>query len=136
LCSGTAALAILLLPLVLVLLMMLFETTAHGVFVLFGMVFNWLRTTMPGSGNALPPFRTVEFHPLDVIVGSAARSLPCLCGLVLILLHRQAGPWWWWIVMLWGLTAWLGGTVIAFVLIPGILVSLALAWPVRATMQH
>ncbi len=127
--SGLVALALLLLPLILVLLMVLFETTAHGVLVLLGLLVNWLRAFLPGGDGRLPPFQAVVFHPLDVALASLMRALPCLGGLVLILLNRGPGGWWWWIVLLWGLAAAIGGQLVAAVLLPGLMIAALFALP-------
>ncbi len=121
--SGLAALGLLILPLILVLLMVLFETTARGVLVLLGLLVNWLRDFVPGSGGSLPPFQAVVFHPLEVALGSLLRAMPCLAGLMLILLRRSSGRWWWWILMLWSLAAAIGGRPVATLLLPGLVIA-------------
>ena len=122
--SGLTGLALLLLPLILVLLMLLFETTARGVLVLLGLLVDWLRAFMPGGEGGLPPFQAVVFHPLDAALGSLLRALPCLAGLVLILLNRgSGGRWWWWITPLWALAAAIGGKPVAVVLMPGLVIA-------------
>ena len=131
LASGVAALAMLLLPLLLVLLMVLFDSTAHGIVVLLELLLSWLRAFMPGNGG-VPPFRTVTFHPLDVALGSLMRALPCLGGLMLILLNRRPGARWWWIVLLWGSAAVIGGKAAAAVLLPGLVVAAIFALPLAA----
>ena len=140
--SGLAALAVILLPLVLVLLMLLFDTTAHGVLVLLGLLFEWLRSFMPGNGGAgngspgggtLPAFQTVLVHPLPVALESLARAAPCLAGLVLILLNQAPGRGWWWIVLLWAVAAAAGGEAAALLLLPGLVLASCFAWQGRAS---
>ncbi len=136
LCSGTAALALLLLPLVLVLLMALFDTVTHGMLVLIGAWFDWLRGSAPGSDGGLPPFQTIALQPRRVALDSLMRSLPCLAGLMLVLLHRGPGGWWWWITLLWGLAASLGGSTVAAILLPGCIMAMLLALPRRASSRR
>ncbi len=133
--SGVAALAMLLLPLLLVLLMVLFDSTAHGIVVLLGLLLSWLREFMPGGGG-MPPFRTVTFHPLEVALASLLRALPCLAGLMLILLDRRPGARWWWIVLLWGCAAVIGGKAVAAVLLPGLVVAMVFALPLAARRRR
>ncbi len=132
LCSGTAGLALLLLPLLLVLLMVLFDTVTHGLFVLVGALLDWLRAFVPGSAGSLPPFQSIAFHPWRVALQSLMRSLPCMAGLMLVLLRRGPGGWWWWIVLLWSLAACLGGPTVRQILLPGCVAATLLALPRRA----
>ncbi len=131
LCSGTAALALLLLPLLLVLLMVLFDAVTHGMFVLIGALFDWLRGFVPGTAGSLPPFQSIAFHPWQVALASLMRSLPCLAGLMLVLLRRGPGGWWWWIVLLWSLAACVGGATVRQILLPGCVAAMLLALPWR-----
>jgi hypothetical protein len=126
--SGVAALALLLLPLLLVLLMVLFDTTAHGLLVLLALLLSWLRQFVPDGQGGLPAFRTVAFHPLDVALGSLTHALPCLAGLAVILINR-ASRGWWWVALLWGLAAATSGRIVAAVLLPGLVLAALLALP-------
>ena len=113
LCS-VAALALLLLPLVLVLLMVLFETTAHGVLALFGLLLGWLRAFLPGSRYDTAG---AGFDALGVALDALLRALPVLGGLLAIVIGRR--PRYWCVaLLLWGLAAALDGPVIAVVLGP------------------
>ncbi len=126
LCSGIAALALLLLPLLLVLLMVLFDTVTRGVLVLIGSWLDWLRGALPGGSAGLPPFQAIAFHPLRVALGSLMRSLPCLGGLMLVSPRRGAGGWWC-IVLFWVLAGSLGGPTVAAILLPGGIAAMLLA---------
>ena len=130
--SGVAALAALLLPLMLVLLMVLFDSVAHGVVVLLGLLLSWLRGFILGREGGSPLFQTVAFHPLRVAFASLLHALPCLVGLVLILLNRKPGGWWWWIVLSWGIAAAFGGQVVAALLLPGLCIAMLFALPLEA----
>ena len=122
----------LLLPLLLVLLVVLFDALTHGMFVLIGTLLDWLRGFVPGIAGASPPFQTIAFHPWQVALGSLTRALPCLAGLMLILLRRGPGGRWWWIVLLWSLAACLGGSTVREILLPGCIAAMLLALPRRA----
>ena len=132
--SGLAALGLLLLPLLLVLLMVLFDTAAHGLLVLLVLLLGWLRQFVPGGGNGMPAFGTVTFHPLHVAVGSVVRALPCLAGLALILINR-ASKGWWCVALLWGLAAATGGRIVAAVLLPGLVLAALFALPRLAGLR-
>ncbi len=136
LCCGISALAMLLLPMLLVLLMVLFDTVTHGTFVLIGAWFDWLRGTAPGSADGLPAFQTIAFHPGRVALDSLARSLPCLAGLMLVSLRRGTGGHWWWIVLLWAIAAYLGGATVAVILLPGCVAATLLALSRPATARR
>jgi hypothetical protein len=125
--SGLLALAVLLLPLVLVLLMVLFDTTAHGVIVLMGLLLSWLRQFMPGGEGGLVPFRMIAFHPLHVALQSLLHTLPCLAGLALILLNPRPGGWWGWVVLFWAFASAFGGEVVTVVLLPGLVIAAVFA---------
>ena len=107
--------------------MVLFDTVTHGMFVLIGTLLDWLRGFVPGIAGTSPPYRTIAFHPWRVALGSLMRALPCLAGLVLILLRRGPGGCWWWIVLLWSLAAYLGGPTVREILLPGCLAAMLLA---------
>ncbi|MGI4745742.1 MAG: hypothetical protein ACRYGI_03570 [Janthinobacterium lividum] len=127
--SGLAALSILILPLMLVLLMVLFDTVAHGLLVLLGLLVTWLRQIVQVGATGLPPYDTIAFAPLDVALRSLFRSLPCLAGLMLVLLRQRPGRSWWLVVVLWGLSASIGGEVVAVALLPGIGIAIWFALP-------
>ena len=67
------------------------------------------------------------FHPREAALGSLLRALPCLAGLVLILLNRAPAAWWW-VVLLWSLAAATGGKPVAMVLLPGLVIAAIFAW--------
>jgi len=126
LASGAVALAWLALPLLLVLLMLLFDTVAHALLVLLGTVLSWASSFLPaGAGGGLPGYRGVAFHPARVAAASAARALPCLAGLLLVLLRPGRGRAWWGVLGLWLLAAALGGVPSLLALAPGLVVA---AW--------
>ena len=127
--SGGAALAILLLPVVLVLLLALFDTLTHALLVLFGQ----LLTLLPefahgGDGHGLSPYQSILASPWRVAWNAIVRALPCLAGLMIIRLSRQPGRWWA-IVLVWSLTARLNGELVAATLLPGIVVAALFAVP-------
>ncbi len=123
--SGTAALALLLLPLMLVLRMVLFDSTAHGVLVLLGVLLGWLQDFLlaGAAGGSLAPFPAIAFHPLRVAAGSIACAAPCAAGLLVLLARWPARGSWWWVVLLWSIAALLGGKAAAAALLPGLLVA-------------
>ena len=129
--SGVAALAVLLLPLMLVLLMVLFDSVAHGVVVLLGLLLDWLRALIVGSEGG-PLLQTVAFHPLQVAFESLLHALPCLTGLILILLNQRPGTRWWWIVLSWSIAAGFGGPLVAALLLPGLCIAILFALPLDA----
>ncbi len=127
--SGSAALPILLLPVVLVLLLALFDTMAHALLVLLGQVLALLPEFAPtGGAAALSPYQSIMDDPGDAAWESLVRALPCLAGLMLIQWSRQAWRWWA-IVLVWSLTARLNGELVAALLLPGIVVAGLFAMP-------
>ena len=87
--SGLAALSIAVLPLLLVLLLLLFDRVTQGVMVLVGALLDWLRSLLPaGSGGALPPYRALLADPLAVAGRALPVVLPCTAGLVLGVARR------------------------------------------------
>lgn len=113
------------LPLLLVLLIVLFDTVAHGVLVLFGLVADWLRRLVPGGGG-LPPYRSAATEPLRVALHSLLLSLPCAGGLAVAALHGTRRRWWF-VLVAWSMVAAAGGKAVALVLMPGLLSALLLA---------
>ena len=109
--------------------MVLFDSVTHGMFVLVGTVFDWLRGFVPGVAGASPPFQTIALHPWRVALGSLLRALPCLAGLMLVSLRLGPGGCWWWIVLLWSLAGYLGGPTVTEILLPGCVVAVLLALP-------
>lgn len=118
--SGLCALSILALPLLLVLLMVLFDTVAHGLLVLLGLIVTWAGSLLQVGGSGLPPYSAIALAPLPVAVHAALRSAPCLMGLVLVLLRPSPGRSWWLVGLLWVLSAGIGGELVAVTLLPGI----------------
>ena len=134
--SGSAALAILLLPMALVLLLALFDTVAHALLVLLGQFLALLPQFAPvGGAGGLSPYQSIMDDPLRTAWQSLVRALPCLAGLLLVRLTRQALKWWA-IVLLWTLTAQFNGELIAAVLLPGILAAGLRAMPMIATRRR
>ena len=130
--SGLMALALLMVPLLLVLLMVLFDTTAQALMVLLGLVATWVQTLTPvGGGGGLPPYRAIALDPVSVGLSAGFRSAPCLAGVVLILSKPGPGPRWWWVVLLWAISASLGGEAVGFALAPGLLAAALLALPYK-----
>lgn len=127
--SGLAGLSILILPLMLVLLMVLFDTVAHGLLVLVGLLVTWLSQVVQTGATGLPPYDRIAFAPLDVALRSLFRSLPCLAGLMLALLRQRPGRSWWLVVVLWSLSASIGGEAVAVALLPGIGIAVWFAVP-------
>ncbi|WP_419728007.1 hypothetical protein [Lichenicola sp.] len=124
--SGIGALSILALPLLLVLLMVLFDTVAHGLLVLLGMIVTWAATLLQ-SGGGLPPYSAIALAPLPVALHAALRSAPCLAGIMLVLFRPRPGRSWWLVALLWGASAAIGGGLAAVTLLPGLAVAVALA---------
>lgn len=129
--SGATALALLMLPLFLVLLMVLFDRMAHGVLVLLGLLLTWLLELLPSNGNGLPSYQAVTLQPLAVAVHALFHIVPCVAGLALILLNRRSGRNWWLVVPLWGVTAASSGVAVAVVLLPGLASILFVAYSSR-----
>jgi len=128
--SGALALAWLALPLVLVLLMLLFDTVAHALLVLLGMLVSWIGSVLPASPvGALPGYRSLAFHPAQVAAASAGRALPCLAGLLLAVLRPRRGASWWAVLGLWIVAAALGGLLSLLALAPGLAVAATRALP-------
>lgn len=124
--SGLGALSILALPLLLVLLMVLFDSLAHGLLVLLGMLMTWASTLLrAGGGSGLPAYSAIVVAPLPVAMHAALQSAPCLGGLMLVVLRPRPGRSWWGVALLWCLSAGIGGELVAVTLLPGIAVA---AW--------
>ena len=123
--SGLAALAIETLPLVLLLLLVLFDRVTHGVMVLLGALLEWLRSLLPAGPGALPPYRALAADPLAVALRALLLGLPCLAGLLLIGLRR-----WGLVLLCWSLDAAgaaLGADpLVAIALLPGLVAVLLL----------
>ena len=125
--SGLSALTVLILPAVLVLLMVLFDTMAHSLLVLLGLLLTSLVQFVPGSGTGtLGPYQTVMQNPLQAASWSLLRAVPCLAGLMLIPLRRQPRRWWA-IILLWSFTACIAGQAVAIMLLPGIAIAALVA---------
>ncbi len=124
--------ALLLLPLVLVLLMVLFDAVTHGMLVLVGWLLDWLGGFLPSPARGLPRLQMIAFHPRRVALDSLTRSLPCLAGLMITWLRRGAGGSWCWVVLLWVVAACLGGPTVRGILLPGCVAATLLALPRRA----
>ncbi|MCQ8242150.1 hypothetical protein [Rhizosaccharibacter radicis] len=77
---GLGSLSLLAMPLMLSLLMLLFDRTAHGMLVLLGAVARWLLVLLPPGSARPPPFAPGAFDPLALAETSALRALPCLAG--------------------------------------------------------
>ena len=125
--SGVGALSILALPLLLVLLMVLFDTVAHGLLVLLGMIVSWMAALLQSSGGELPPYSAIALAPLPVALHAALQSTPCLAGVMLVLFRPRPGRSWWLVALLWGLSAAIGGGLAAVTLLPGLLVAVLFA---------
>ncbi len=82
--SGLAALSIEMLPLLLMLLLLLFDRVTHGVLVLLGALLEWLRSLLPAGTGVLPPYRALTADPLAVAARALLLGLPCLAGLLLL----------------------------------------------------
>ncbi len=130
--SGLSALTVLILPAVLVLLIMLFDTMAHSLLVLLGLFLTSLMQFLPGSdAGGLGPYQTVMHNPLQAAFWSLLRALPCLAGLMLIPWRRQPKRWWA-VVLLWSFTACIAGQAVAIMLLPGIAIAALVALPIGA----
>ena len=128
--SGLSAIGLLSLPLLLLLLMLLFDSTAHGLLTLLGLVVSWLGTLLPGGSGNLPAYNAMALDPLPVAAEAALRSAPCLLGLVLALLCPRPGARWWWVALPWAVAAAADGGMVAVALLPGLLAAALLAaWP-------
>ena len=125
--SGVGALSILALPLLLVLLMVLFDTVAHGLLVLRGMIVTWVAALLQPGGGGLPPYSAIALAPLPVALHAALRSAPCLAGIMLVLFRPRPGRSWWLVALLWCVSAAVGGGLAAVTLLPGLAVAVALA---------
>ncbi len=125
--SGLCAIALLMLPLLLVLLMLLFDSTAQGLLVLLGTLARWWQSIVPGPGGALPPYRALVVDPLGVAFHALVRAVPCLGGLALIVLVRASRPVWLWVLLLWSGAAVCGGAGVALALLPGLVAAGLLA---------
>lgn len=123
--SGLGALSILALPLLLVLLMVLFDSLAHGLLVLLGMLMTWASTLLQSGGSGLQQYSAIVMAPLPVAMHAALQSAPCLGGLMLVVLRPRPGRSWWGVALLWCLSAGIGGELVAVTLLPGIAVA---AW--------
>ena len=98
--SGLAAMSIEALPLLLMLLLVLFDRVAHGVMVLLGALLDWLRSLLQAGPGGLPPYRALATDPLAVALRTLLLGLPCLVGLLLIGLRR-----WGLVLLCWSLDA-------------------------------
>ncbi len=125
--SGLLALGLSMLPLLLALLMVLFDSTTHGLLALLGLVASWLGSLLPAGSGSLPPYDAIALDPVPVAAWAALRSAPCLLGLVLILLSPRPGRRWWWVALSWLLAAAGDGRPVATALLPGLLAALLLA---------
>lgn len=123
--SGLCALSILALPLLLVLLMVLFDSLAHGLLVLLGMLVTWASALLRGGGSGLPSYSAIVMAPLPVALHAALQSAPCLGGLILVLLRPRPGKSWWLVALLWCFSAGIGGELVSVTLLPGIAIA---AW--------
>ncbi len=95
--SGLAALSIEMLPLLLVLLLLLFDRVTHGVLVLLGALLEWLRSLLPAGGGGLSPYGALAADPVAVAARALLLGLPCLTGLLLLGVRR-----WWPALLCWG----------------------------------
>ena len=124
--SGLAALSIDMLPLLLVLLLLLFDRVTHGVLVLFGALLEWLRSLLSVGPGAAPPYGALAADPLAVAARALLLGLPCLAGLLLLGLRRR-----WPVLLCWGLdivlARFVGDPLVAVTLLPGLLATLLLA---------
>ena len=125
--SGLAALSVALLPLLLVLLLLLFDRVTQGVMVLMGALLDWLRSLLPaGAGGALPPYRALVTDPLAVAGRALPLVLSCVAGLVLVAVRRWRSA-----LACWGVCVALAfaeaDPVTAVTLMPGLLAVLLLA---------
>ena len=134
--SGSAASAMLLLPLMLVALITLFDTMAHSLLVLLGTLLETLLRLLPMSGDGgLSPYRSIMADPQRVAFASLARAMPCITGLLLVTYGRQPQRWFA-VLLLWGLTARIGGVAVAAILLPGIIVSGLFAMPISGLRRR
>lgn len=86
--SGLAALSVEMLPLLLVLLLLLFDRVTHGVLVLLGALLEWLRSLLPAGGGGLSQYGALAADPLAVAARALLLGLPCLAGLLLLGIRR------------------------------------------------
>ncbi len=94
--SGLAALSVATLPLLLVLLLLLFDRVTQGVMVLVGALLDWLRSLLPAGPGALPPYRALLTDPQAVAGRALPLVLPCVAGLVLVVARRWRLALWCW----------------------------------------
>jgi hypothetical protein len=132
--SGGATLCLLLLPFWLAMLLLVFEDATHALLSLFGLVLGWLLSSLPGAGSAgLPAFQALARHPASSALLSLVRALPCLLGLLLMLMRPRvlasrpaAGA----AAACWLISLPCGGRTAALLLLPGLLAAAILAgWP-------
>ena len=125
--SGLAALSIETLPLLLVLLLLLFDRVTHGVLVLLGALLQWLRSLLPAASGGLPSYGALTADPSAVAARALLLGLPCLAGLLLL------GARSWRLALLcWSLDIAIAAIAVdlpaAIALLPGLLAVLLLAW--------
>ena len=123
--SGVAALSVETLPLLLVLLLALFDRVTQGVLVLFGALLDWVRSLLPAGPGALPSYRALTASPLAAALQALLLGLPCVAGLLLIGLRR-----WKLVLLCWSLdiaAAMLDADpLVSIALLPGLLAILLL----------
>ncbi len=124
--SGLAALSIALLPLLLVLLLLLFDRVTQGVMVLLGALLDWLRSLLPAGSGTLPPYRALVASPAAVALRALLPGLPCLAGLLLIAARRWRPALLCWSLAI-GAALVDADPLIPLVLLPGLVATLVLA---------
>lgn len=124
--SGLCALSILMLPLLLALLMILFDSTARGLLIMLGSILRWLGSFLP-AGNALPPYRSLSLDPVAIALAAGLPMLPCLLGLLPPLAAPERRASWGLAAIVWCAALPFAGRLPAFALLPGIAAALLLA---------
>jgi len=125
-CCALLTLGILLTPLLLALLMVLFDTTAKGFMELLAWLLDRLETYLLPQAGGLPPYQSLDLLLRPLVLGTLLPGLPCLAGLLLVLRRPAFGRHWLLAALAWGLSAALGGITIALLLLPACLAALFL----------
>ncbi|MCQ8277919.1 hypothetical protein NFI95_05600 [Acetobacteraceae bacterium KSS8] len=124
--SGLCALSVLALPLLLALLMLLFDSTARGLMIMLGSILHGLGTFLP-AGNALPPYRSLPLDPAALAFAALLRIFPCLLGLVPAIVAPERRASWLLCAACWCAALPFAGRLPVFALLPGIVAALLLA---------
>jgi hypothetical protein len=131
-----AALAVVFTPLLLALLMVLFDSTAHGLMQLVSWLLSGIDAYMPVSPGSLPDYQALRFSPWAIIAGALLRGVPCLLGLAVIAPRPRPGRHWLLAAASWGVCAVISGGGTAVLLLPPCVVALVFARPKPAAAHR